>query len=225
MSGVPASSSAPPVWPLYRALVGTGMGCGLLIVGVFVATGPAIERNRAEALRRAIFEVVPGAASSTAFAVGDAGFVRAPEGAESGPLVHAAYDADGRFLGVAIEAQGTGYADVIRVLYGYAPARDAIVGIQVLESRETPGLGDRIETDPAFLANFEALDVSLGPDGSALAHPIHAVKSGEKEHPWQVDGITGATVSSVAIADRLQASAARWVPRVRTGAAAFEGER
>ena len=44
-----------------------------------------------------------------------------------------------------------GYQDVIRVLYGYSFAEEAVVGIRVLESKETPGLGTRIETDPDFL--------------------------------------------------------------------------
>ena len=69
-----------------------------------------------------------------------------------------------------------------------AVAEQAVVGIRVLESRETPGLGDRIETDPDFLANFERLDVSLDADGARPLHPIEAVKQGQKEHAWQVDG-------------------------------------
>ena len=72
-------------------------------------------------------------------------------------------------------------------------------------------------TDPAFLANFERLDVSLREDGEDVAHPIQAVKSGEKQHPWQIDGITGATISSKAIASILRDSTAHWVPRIRRG--------
>ena len=54
---------------MYRAMVGVGLGCGLLIVSVYQLTGPTIARNRAEALRRAIFEVLPGAGSSETFRV------------------------------------------------------------------------------------------------------------------------------------------------------------
>ena len=46
-----------PAWPMYRALVGVGVVCALLIVGVFLYTLPIIEVNRAEALRKAIFQV------------------------------------------------------------------------------------------------------------------------------------------------------------------------
>ncbi len=215
MSGLP-QAPAVGAWPMYRALVGIGLLCGLSIVAVFVGTGPRIARNRAEALERAIFRVLPEARSSRVFRyVPETGFRLEPE-AGPGDRVYAGYDAEQRLVGVAVEASGMGYQDVIGVLYGYSPAEEAIIGIQVLESRETPGLGDKIEKDAAFLANFERLDVSLAADGAALAHPIEAVKRGEKEHPWQVDGITGATISSVAIADLLRASAERWVPRIRS---------
>jgi electron transport complex protein RnfG len=93
----------------------------------------------------------------------------------------------------------------------------------VLDSRETPGLGDKIEKDPAFLANFERLDVSLSKDGTALAHPIVAVKHGKKTSPWQIDAITGATVSSFAIGDILRDSAGKWVPRLAPRLEQFKG--
>ena len=217
-----APRSDPGVWPMYRALVGVGLACGLLIVGVYQLTKPVIERNEAEALQRAIFQVLPAARASVAFERVERDWRSLERGARAtGPVVHAAYDADQQLVGVAVEARQMGYQDVIRLLYGYAPEREAIVGIRVLESRETPGLGDRIEKDPDFLANFERLDVSLVADGSALAHPIEAVKHGEKEHPWQVDGITGATISSVAVADALARSASRWVPLIRGDLGAF----
>ncbi|MGI9589888.1 MAG: FMN-binding protein [Myxococcota bacterium] len=220
-------SAAPPrldpgVWPMYRAMVGVGLACGLLIVGVYQLTKPVIERNEAEALQRAIFQVLPAARASIAFERVEQDWRSLEPGARAtGPVVHAAYDADQQLVGVAVEAGQMGYQDVIRLLYGYAPDEQAIVGIRVLESRETPGLGDRIEKDPDFLQNFERLDVSLVADGSALAHAIEAVKHGEKEHPWQVDGITGATISSVAVADALAHSASAWIPLIRRDLDAF----
>ncbi len=214
----PLPAPGPPrIWPMYRAMVGVGLLCGLLIVSVFVGTAPVIERNRAEALERAIFLVLPEARSSRTFALTDAGGFR-PLDAEraAGPVAHAGYGDGGALVGFAIEAAGMGYQDVISVLYGYSFERDAVIGLRVLESRETPGLGDKIETDATFVRNFEALDVALTADGSAVANPIEFVKPGAKEHPWQVDGITGATISSQAIADILRASTATWVPRLES---------
>jgi len=224
MSGVPQAAPAASRWTMLRAMVGVGFACGLLIVSAFVATRPIIERNRAEALRRAILEVLPAASSHASFVWHDDGRYVRSDGAGDAS-VHAGYDPEGRLVGLAVEAAGMGYQDVISVLYGYAFERDAIVGLRVLESRETPGLGDRIETDPAFRANFAALDVALDASGAALAHPIEAVKQGAKQHPWQIDGITGATISSKAIADVLARSAAREVPRIRRRLPDFEGGR
>ena len=51
--------------------------------------------------------------------------------------------------------------------------------------------------------------------GERLAHAIEFVKPGEKREPWQIDGITGATISSEAMARILGGSAARWVPVIR----------
>ncbi len=223
MSAQPAPIVAeppPPTWPMLRAMVGVGLLCGILIATTFLATRPTIERNQAEALQRAVFDVIPKARSSETYLWLEEGRFEAvgEDARREGPRVHAGYDAEGRLVGVAIEASGMGYQDVIRVLYGYAPDAAAVVGMRVLESRETPGLGDRIETDAAFVANFEALDVSLEPaaDGAMrIAHPIEAVKSGSKQNPWEIDGITGATISAQAIANILRRSSSDWIPRIQ----------
>ena len=219
-----AQPAAPSTWHMYRAMVGVGMACGLLIVTVFQVTLPIIKRNKAEALQKAIFEVLPDAKTSAAFRLDAAGSFERLEGeGDSEKLVYAGYGDDGDLVGIAIEAQGMGYQDVIGLIYGYSFTERAIIGIKVLESKETPGLGDKIETDPNFLENFKRLDASLTDDQSKLAHAIVAVKQGEKTEPWQVDSITGATISSVAIADILNGSAEYWVPRIQTHLDDFKG--
>ena len=42
-------AASPGVWHMYRAMVGVGLVCGLLIVVVFELTRPVIDRNKAEA--------------------------------------------------------------------------------------------------------------------------------------------------------------------------------
>lgn len=206
-----SQAGRPPAWPMYRALVGIGMFCGLVIALVYQGTRPVIEQNRAEALERAIFAVLPAATARKTYAINaESELVADP--AASGDRVHAGFDDAGSLVGFAIEAAGMGYADTISVLYGYAPASETIVGFRVLASKETPGLGDKIETDPVFLENFVALDVALDPERRRLANPVVTVKSGTKSEDWQVDGITGATISSVAIGDIIAASAERWLP-------------
>ncbi len=219
----PLVALQPPkasVWQMYRAMVGIGILCGTVIVTVFQLTAPIIAQKRAEALQEAIFTVLEGAATSQSFVLtAEERFEPVTEGAKGGEgaggtVVHAGYDDTGSLVGLAIEASGMGYQDTIRVLYGYSLAQKAIVGLQVLESKETPGLGDKIETDPGFRQNFSALDVTLDPQGSTPVHPIEVTKHGEKTDPWQIDGITGATISSKAIGDLLRSSTAFWLPLV-----------
>ncbi|MEE4301255.1 MAG: FMN-binding protein [Pseudomonadales bacterium] len=201
-------STAPP-WPAYRALVGLGLACALLIVGVFIATLAPIAENRAARLGAAVLEVLPGSATFRPIAFLDGSWQAAGERTAD---AWAAFDDAGAFVGVALTGAGMGYADTIEVLYGYAPERQRIVGMRVLQTRETPGLGDKIMTHPSFLASVSDLDVRLDADGSSLRHPIVAVKEGTRTEAWQIDGITGATISSVAVADLLQASAERHLP-------------
>ena len=77
-SGAPTSPTPPkvpappvaartPVWPMYRAMVGIGLACGILIVLAFQCTKPIIAKKRAEALNRAIFQVLPAAKSRTTY--------------------------------------------------------------------------------------------------------------------------------------------------------------
>ena len=221
-----ASPPAPPsIWHMYRAMVGVGVFCGLLIVSVFQVTLPRIERNKAEALQEAIFHVLPNASTSSTYYFDEADGFKLLEGDDVGEqLVYAGYNDAEQLVGLAVEAQGMGYQDVIALIYGYSFTEEAIIGIQVLESKETPGLGDKIETDPAFLENFNSLDVSVRGDGSTLANAIVPVKHGAKTKPWEVDSITGATISSVAIADLLDRSAQYWVPRIRLNLGDFQGE-
>lgn len=209
----PAPPNGPQAWPMYRAVVGVGLLCGLAIVMAHESTLSRIARMQLEMREQAIKDVLPGARSSQAFRLTeDNRFEPVASNLEESNLVFAGYDENLQLVGLALEARGMGYQDVVRLLYGYSLERQAILGFRVLESRETPGLGDRIETDPGFLANFGKLDVSLQSDGAELAHPIEFVKPGKKTADWQIDGISGATITSKATADMLGESAARWAP-------------
>ncbi len=211
---IPKQSSASS-FKMLRAMVGIGVMCALLIVLTFEGTFSIIKQNKAEALERALFRVIPGIEKTQAFKLDEnENFVPVTGEDKDGELVYAGFDKDNQLKGVAIEAAGQGYADIIRILYGYDPNKEAVVGFYVLGSKETPGLGDKIEKDETFLANFEALDVSLTEGKDELKNKVVPVKSGEKEHPWEVDGITGATISSRAIGEIIGESTQKWVPLI-----------
>ena len=105
---------------------------------------------------------------------------------------------------------------MVRTLFGYNPDCQCIVGMTIMKSTDTPGMGDKhtIENNKAFMANFTALSAALATDQSKLAHPIEAVTHGTKTDPWQVDAISGATISSRAIAKGLNTSAQKMLPLV-----------
>ncbi len=201
---------------VYSVVFSVGIVCSLAIVTVHELTRPIIAGHKIALRRTSILDVLPDAVTigTYHFAETTGQFQPAATDATGSDLVFAGYDRNGELIGIAIEARGMGYQDSIGLLYGYSFDKQAIVGIRILESRETPGLGDRIETDASFSKNFERLDVALDSDGTQLAHAIEFVKPGTKTAQWQIDGITGATISSGAIAGMLRESAAYWIPRV-----------
>ncbi|MBI4984013.1 MAG: FMN-binding protein [Rhodocyclales bacterium] len=188
--------------------------CGLIIVGSYQGTFSAVQENKRIALERAVFKVVPKAkAVGEFYAVPGKGIAPAAGEAPAGAIkFYVGYDAAGQLAGIAAEGSGKGYADAVRIMFGYQPYCQCITGIGVVAMRETPGIGDKILTDRAFLANFEALDVKLSADLAALANEVKTVKHGTKTHPWQIDAIAGATITSRAVGRGINDAAKALLP-------------
>lgn len=223
MSSVPLTPAAPPAPPptptraMIAVLGGVAALCGLIIVGAYVGSLDAVQANRRIATERAVAQVLPGARRTVAWLALDDGRIEPAAGGNPPPgalAFHAAYDAQGRLMGIAAEGAAKGYADTVRVMFGYGAACQCIVGLAVVNQRETPGIGDRALTDGAFQANFRALDVRLGPELKALANEVKAVKHGSKTQPWQVDAMSGATVTSRAVARAVNDAAQGLLPRL-----------
>lgn len=178
---------------------------GILIVGAHVATKERIRINQEIITRDSIAQLLPGVRRQAIFLVEPTGQLTRATATAAGRKVFAGYDASGKLLGVVLEASERGYADMITALYAYDPASRTIVGFTVVEMRETPGLGDKIAKDAEFLKNFLALDAT---------HPIVAVKHGKKQNPWEIDAISGATISSRAVGRMLQKSVQEIAPIV-----------
>ncbi len=211
---VEAPPGATPTFAMLRTLGGISLISGLLVVLAYQLTLPIITENQRLRTERAVFQVVPGAVSKQDFVLTGQGLEPVGAGVQGEP-VYAAYDKDGRLKGIAIAGVGGGYGGPVKVLFNYEPACQCIVGSKVLQSTETPGFGDKLETDPEFLENLKALDARLNADGTALANPIVTVKHGTKTQPWQIDAITGATISSKAMGKAANAAAQRAVPAIQ----------
>jgi electron transport complex protein RnfG len=221
-AATPPAAAQPHSGRLIATLAAIAMMSGLLVALTAQLTHDRIIHNRQQALERAVFTVLTDATSRRNFLLDESGLTPLPEAAFAQANVFAGYDAGGRLVGVAMEASARGYQDVVTILYGYSLERECVVGITVLQSTETPGLGDKVDTDPQFLANFHCLDARLNPERSAPANPIVTVKNGRKTDPWQIDGISGATVTSTAIGNALRASTTRMLPLLAPHADALQ---
>lgn len=112
--------------------------------------------------------------------------------------------------GFVVECVTYGYAGDIRMYV--AVNKDAkVVGLVVREAHETYGLGSRILTDHAFLAQFlnQSGSFEIATHGADAFSGATAEAATEGE-AIQVDGISGATVSSKAVA-RCVSSAVAYV--------------
>ena len=219
---LPPVSPVPPASPaagMIRTLGLVSAICGLIIVGAYEGTYDAVAANKRIATERAVFKVIPAAksiAEYVALPAGGIAKVGAGDTAAAPGAVKffAAYDAAGKLAGIAAEGGAKGYADTVRIMFGYSPDCQCVVGIGVVAMRETPGIGDKIITDKEFLANFNALDVKLKGDLSMLANEVKAVKHGSKTNPWQIDAIAGATITSRAVGRAINDSGQTLLPRL-----------
>lgn len=208
-----ATREAAPTLAMLFVLTGIAMLSGLLVVAVYQLTKPVIEANQLAATEAAVFHVIPGAKMQKAYVVTDKGLEPHQKGM-TGDLIYAGYDGSGKLLGIAINAGAQGYAGIISLLYGFDPACECIRGIKVLKMVETPGLGDKIITNQAFVAQFNDLDSKLNEDGTGLKNAIVTVKSGTKQNPWEIDAISGATISSNALGKALNQAGQRLLPKI-----------
>ena len=96
-----------------------------------------------------------------------------------GEICYEAYNG-GDLIGYGAMAEVQGMQDVLTLAVGVDP--DFVVtGVVVMSQKETPGIGDKIQKDEGFVAQF----AGVGPDGLTLS-----------SDGGQIDGISGATVSS-----------------------------
>ena len=205
-----------PTTAMIRTLGLISMICGLIIVGAYQFTFDAVQENKRIAVERAVFKVIPAAQSIVEYgALPDHTLAKVGAGgAAAGALkFFAGYDAQGKLAGIAAEGAAKGYADYVRILFAWNPETGQVTSFGVVSSRETPGIGDKITVNKGFLANFP-LAARLADDGQALAHAIRAVKYGSKTHPWEIDAIAGATITSRAVAKAINDTAQTLLPRI-----------
>lgn len=192
----------PSAAQLIITLCVAGFFSGLAIVGIYEITFETIKHNKAEELKQAVFQVLPGVTRLQKLTYIEGQLLSQQKEKKDERFIYGGYDDANHFVGYAIPGVGVGFQDTIRLLYGLTKS-STIVGMEILESRETPGLGDKIFKDAAFVANFDKL---------AIAPEPVLVKKGKKAKPNEVDAITGATISSKAVVKIINHSLKEWLP-------------
>jgi len=196
---------------LMATLTVAGALAGLLIVLVNQHTKPIIDKYKAEQLQKAVYEVLPGTQRyNTYYLVDNMLSLTLPEGAKESEFkrIYVGYGGAGQIKGVAVSRGESGFQDVVQVIFGFDPANGKLSGMKVLDSKETPGLGDKIFKDQAFVDQFFA-----GPDT-----PLVPVKAGAgKGLPGEIDTITGATISSKVVISIINHGLEEWQPILEQG--------
>lgn len=196
---------------LVATLAVAGVLAGILIAAVNQHTMPIIEAYRAEQLRLAVYEVLPQAERYTTFYLVDGALSASlPAGAKEADYrrVYAGYDEAGQLVGLALSRGESGFQDIVQVIFGFDPAGGTLSGMKVLESKETPGLGDKIFKDQAWVDQFFA-----GP-----RVPLVPVKPGAgRGLPGEIDTITGATISSRTVIQIVNNAVEEWMPVLQRG--------
>ena len=186
--GVPQRAEAS-IWKLVLTLGGAGALAGFLIVFVYAWSEPIIRAYKAEQLKLAVQEVLKGPDRFDTLYVYDEALVRElPKGVDGTSLeqIFLGYTESGERIGFAVAFGEPGFQDIVRIIFGYDRASQALLGMKVLDSKETPGLGDKIEKDTSFVNQFDG-----------VLSPLVGVKARESTgDPHEIDMITGATISS-----------------------------
>ncbi|MEZ6035449.1 MAG: FMN-binding protein [Planctomycetaceae bacterium] len=154
-------------------------GLSAALAGVDYGLRDRIAENTRQRLEKAVLEVVPGGTVSEPVEV-------------SGVQMYRVKDDSGACCGWATQAEGRGFQDRIRMMVGISNDGGRVTGLTVLESNETPGLGDRIQ-QPEFRNQFV---------GKSTEHPFTRSRPGVSAAA-PVDAITGATISSDAVIDAI----------------------
>lgn len=158
------------------SFIGVVSGGGLALLSKWA--DPLIAANRKADTERAIFLVQPEAADY--------------EVVDTVPFeLYRVVDGTNNPVGYALPWEGNGFQGKIRVMIGLSQDLNTILSIEVLDQVETPGLGTKILEDP-FRGQFEGLNADPKVDW---------VKGAPATADNEVETITGATISAVAIVD------------------------
>ena len=181
---------------MFIVLIVVGTVSGLVLAATEKLTQPLIQQHKQEELQASIFEVLPEATAYEEISRGDFKVFKGLNDKQEP-------------VGYAFIAEGPGFQGTIRMIVGIDEDLDPLLGMEVLEQLETPGLGAKIaEETPKedFSEQFSDLEPAWGDattseaaEPASAAQLITYVKNATPDDPNEVQAITGATISSAAV--------------------------
>jgi len=179
-----------PVWKSGVTLAIVAAFCTSLVAFTWQLTEERIEANKIEWLERSLQPALAGLFFDSS--VTESMIVIPPPhelpGSEPA-IIYRVYAGEEPVAALFVVSARDGYAGAIRFLVGVS-MDGTVTGVRVLEHRETPGLGDRIETTKS--------DWVLQFDGHSLRDP-EPTGWAIKGDGGQFDQLTGASVTPRAI--------------------------
>ncbi len=161
----------------------TAVFVGGMLAGFFKFVEPKIEENRLREERQAVFSVLPN--------VADYRVIEKRIDKKDVVKIFRGVDKDGKLVGYAFLASGPGFQGIITMMVGLNVDMKHLTGLKVLEQVETPGLGDKIR-EKWFEDQFKELSIEP---------KIEYIKNRKPEKPNQIQSITGATITTKAVAN------------------------
>ena len=163
-------------------LTSIGLISGVFLAGVGTLTKNRITLNKQKEINEAITRVISGAQISNKIYE------------EKDLIIYRVNGEKNNLLGYAVYAGGVGFQDKIYLMFGVDPEITKIHSLTVLDQKETPGLGAKITSEKNFLQFWKNRDCT---EKITLHKP--AVNSPDQLSPYEVNIISGATISSEAV--------------------------
>lgn len=172
---------------------------GGVLAGVEMTLHAKIDANKLAETLGQVPRLVPAASEGRADTVAGQTVYRALSGT--------------RQVGWVIPCRGQGFADQIALLVGVDLPATTITGLYVLDQKETPGLGNKIQSEE-WRRQFV---------GKSALTPLVATRT-RATAAHEIDAITGATISSTAVCQIINQSLTQWRPEL-AARGAEEGRR
>ncbi len=180
---------------------------GSALALIYAKTNPLYLTNQEKATLESIAKTIPGADTAQNLHTSE---VESIEGYKVYRVCDSPEGGKEKLLGWAYVAKGKGFGGDIKLLIGLNAQANALVGIDVLEDVETPGFGNYINDEERWKSKFRPRD------GKALSldRNLVVIKTTPTK-PYQIQAITGATISSKAVVAIINDSAEKVVTQIK----------